>query len=85
MQFLQSKIISMKKINNRCLNNNLSFLEIDSSIINILNRSNVYIINDLWKLNRHELKEIGLTDQQINQVIIRLQLIGLDLNKKVTI
>ena len=43
------------------------------------------IINDLWKLNRHELKQLGLTDQQINQIIIRLQLIGLDLNKKVTI
>ena len=75
----------MKKTNNKYLNNNLSFLEINSSIINILNKNNVYIIDDLWKLNRHELKQIGLTDQQINQVIIRLQLIGLDLNKKITI
>lgn len=75
----------MKKTNNKYLNNNLSFLEINSSIINILNKNNIYIIDDLWKLNRHELKQIGLTDQQINQVIIRLQLIGLDLNKKITI
>lgn len=75
----------MKKTNNKYLNNNLSFLEINSSIINILNKNNIYIIDDLWKLNRHELKQIGLTDQQINQLIIRLQLIGLDLNKEITI
>lgn len=75
----------MKKKNNIYLNNNLSFLEINSSIIDVLNKNNINIINDLWKLNRHELKQLGLTDQQINQIIIRLQLIGLDLNKKVTI
>lgn len=75
----------MKKINNKYLDSNLSYLEVESSIINLLNKNSIYLIGDLWKLNRNELKQIGLTDQQINQIIIRLQLIGLDLNKKVTI
>ncbi len=43
----------------------------------------IQIINDLWLLKRKELKEKGLSDQEIKSIIIALQLIGLDLNKKV--
>ena len=50
-----------------------------------VNYSNLEInkSNDLWCLNRKKLKEYGVVDADIKQIIIKLQLIGLDLNKKV--
>ena len=75
----------MKVSKSKYLDNNLSILGIDNEIIKLLNNSSIYLIGDLWKLNRHELKNIGLNDNQINHIIIHLQLIGLDLNKKVTL
>ena len=57
-------------------------LEIDSDIIRKLNDNNIYIINDLWNLNRIELKKLKLTDNQINQIIIKMQLHGIDLNRR---
>jgi len=40
-------------------------------------------IKDLWYLNRKQLKKINLSDIEINNIIIRMQLLGIDLNKKV--
>ena len=39
-------------------------------------------INNLWVLKRTDLKKMGLTDNEINAIIIKLQLNGLDLNKR---
>lgn len=39
-------------------------------------------INNLWILKRTDLKKMGLTDNEINTIIIKLQLNGLDLNKR---
>jgi len=57
-------------------------LNLDKDIEVILKKSNVNTMQDIWKLKRKELKNIGLRDYQINHIIIKMQLNGLDLNEK---
>lgn len=61
----------------------ISKLKLPESTILKLKDNNIITINDIWILNRKELKSIGLSDSEINKIIISLQLIGLDLNKKI--
>ncbi len=48
-----------------------------------LKENNINTINDIWILKRKELKEKQFNDSEIKQIIIALQLQGLDLNKRV--
>jgi DNA-directed RNA polymerase alpha subunit len=57
-------------------------LNLDKDIEIILKNNNVNTMQDIWKLKRRELKNIGLKDSQINHIIIKMQLKGLDLNEK---
>lgn len=57
-------------------------LHINSSIEKKLKEKNILLIEDIWHLKRKELKELSFSDDEINQIIIKLQLKGLDLNKK---
>ncbi len=61
---------------------NIETLNLDKDIELILKNNNVNSMNDIWKLKRKELKKIGLRDFQINHIIIKMQLNGLDLNEK---
>lgn len=61
----------------------ISKLKLPESTILKLKDNNIITINDIWILNRKELKSIGLNDSEINKIIISLQLIGLDLNRKI--
>lgn len=65
------------------LNKNISELGLDVDTLEKLQSKKVYIINDLWKLKRTDLKEFDLSDVEINQIIIKLQLCGIDLNERV--
>ncbi len=47
-----------------------------------LKNNEINSVKDLWVLKRTELKKLSFTDSEINQIIIKLQLNGLDLNKK---
>ncbi len=58
-------------------------LNLDSSIRDILIANNILVIYDLWILDRSKLKKLGLKDSQINNIIIKLELNGIGLNKKV--
>ena len=60
----------------------IDFLELDSYIYNILIDNNIFKISDLYILNRKMLKSFGLNDRCISQIIIKLELLGLDLNGK---
>ena len=55
----------------------------DEKTLDIFSENNINFIKDLWILKRKNLKEIGLNDTQINSIIIKLQLHGLDINKKI--
>lgn len=65
------------------LNKDILTLDLENNIIKILNDNNILIIDDLWKSKRSDLKNIGLSDKEINQILIKLQLIGIGLNKKI--
>ena len=65
------------------LEKSLSSLGLDKDIIVILEEKNINKIKDLWNLNRKDLKKFNFDDKQINHIIIKMQLSGLDLNHKI--
>lgn len=73
----------MARANNVHLEENIKNLDLDKAVITLLNNHEVKLIKDLWVLNRKTLKDYGLKDSEIKQITIKLQLLGLDLNKKV--
>lgn len=69
----------MSKIN---VNEKINKLGIDESIIKVFNSRDIVAINDLWGLKRKDLKNMDFSGEQINHIIIKMQLNGIDLNKK---
>ena len=70
-------------ISNMILEKDIEFLEFDNKITNKLKEHNINVIRDLWVMKRSELKYFGFSDYEINQIIIKLQLHGIDLNKRI--
>lgn len=70
---MKSKVLE-KKIEN---------LGVESNIVEKLKKNDINFIKDIWSLKRRDLKNIGLMDNEIKKVIIKLELHGIDLNKKV--
>ena len=58
-------------------------LNFSQNILNKLELNNINSIEKLWKISRKELKILGFTYEEINLIAIKLQLNGLDLNKKI--
>ena len=58
-------------------------LALNENIYKTLKENNINIVEELWTLKRKELKDLGIKDSEISQITIKLQLYGLDLNKKV--
>lgn len=58
-------------------------LDINNKLIDKLKSNNLVYVKDLWMLKRKDLKGFELSDSEINQIIIKLQLHGCDLNKKI--
>lgn len=71
----------MKK-ENKYISKDISILELDDNIDSLLKANEIKTVNDLWLKTKKELKSCGLNDKDIKYVSIKLQLIGLDLNKK---
>lgn len=61
---------------------NINELSLKKEIIYKLNEKEVFLIKDLCSLRRRVLKDYGFSNDEINDIIITLQLVGLDLNKK---
>lgn len=68
---------------NANLSKNIIELELDDDSIQMLTNNNIYTLEDVWNLKRIDLKRMGVRDSQINYISIKLQLLGLDLNRKV--
>lgn len=66
-----------------CLELPIEKLDIKNNIISKLKLHNILSVKDIWYLKRKDLKNFDLNDSEINQIIIKLQLNGIDLNKKV--
>lgn len=60
----------------------ISKLGIDDSIISIFKSKDINTIAELWSLKRKDLKEMNFSSDQINHIIIKMQLKGMDLNRK---
>lgn len=58
-------------------------LNLTSDLTKKLYDKNIKLISDIWILKRKDLKDLGLTDKEIKNIVISLQLEGLDLNKKI--
>lgn len=71
----------MNNMNN--MNNLIEELLLDSDLIKKLHSNNILSINDLWVSSRKDLKRMKLTDNEINTITIKMQLLVIDLNKKV--
>lgn len=69
----------MKKI----LEKEIGYLNLDKKVEDILKGNAISTINELYKLSRNMLKNMGLDAFMINQIIIKLQLNGIDLNGKI--
>ena len=65
------------------LEKNIEELQLNNKIINKLKEKDIRIIKDLWKMKRKELKQLGFSDSEISQIIIKLQLHAIDLNKRI--
>ena len=64
------------------LDKDISSLNLSKKIIKILKDNNINNINDLWIKNRKYLKYLGISDKEIKEIIIKLELNGLELNKR---
>lgn len=65
------------------LEKDIEVLNLGSMINNRLKYYNIILIKDLWELTRKDIKKLGFSDNEISQIIIKLQLYGIDLNKKI--
>ena len=67
---------------NNFLEKDITCLNLNQNISSILEQNNVLKINDLWNYNKKNLKNIGMTNSDIKEIVIKLELLGLELNKK---
>ena len=65
------------------VDNKIEVLNLEPDVVDFLHVNNINIVKDLWVLSRRDLKKMKLSDKNINHIEIKLQLKGLDLNKKV--
>ena len=65
------------------LEKKISILGLDESIEKKLNELDINMVNDLWECKLVFLKNNNFNNSEINQIRIKLQLKGIDLNKKV--
>ena len=65
------------------LEKKISILGLDESIEKKLNELDINMVNDLWECKFIFLKNNNFNNNEINQIRIKLQLKGIDLNKKV--
>lgn len=72
----------MKK-RNEYLTEDIIILDLDKDLTIRLKDNDINIIEDIWLKNKNNLKTLGLTDKEIKLISIKMQLLGLDLNKKI--
>ena len=67
---------------NNYLDKDINYLNLDENINAILEENDVNKVKDLWHYNKKSLKNIGMTNSDIKKIVIKLELLGLELNKK---
>ena len=64
-------------------NDSIDKLEISGELLVNLFNNGICLIKDLWNLSRKDLKKMNFSDGDINQIMIKMQLHGIDLNRKI--
>lgn len=65
-----------------CLSDNVNKLGIEKDVVRVLKKYNILTIENLWKLNRNDLKKMRLSAADIKHIKIKMQLQSIDLNGK---
>ncbi len=60
----------------------LNDLNLQTAILDKLKLNDINSTEELLKMSRKELKLLGFSYEEINLIAIKLQLIGMDLNKR---
>lgn len=71
----------MKK--KKILEKGIEELSLDTKALKLLKEHDIITVEDLWSKKRKDLKELSFSDSEITNIAIKLQLYGLDLNKKI--
>lgn len=66
---------------NSDLEKDIKTLKINKKIEKILKENKIITINDLCLKSRMELRELGIENNFINDILVKLQLIGLNLKQ----
>lgn len=67
-------------MNEKVLNQNIDRLDISCKLIQFLKDNKIVIIKQVCKKSKKELKDLGLSTNEIKQIEVQLQLEGLTLN-----
>jgi hypothetical protein len=68
---------------NKNLEKDINSLELSKDVLKLLRDHDINFVKDVWVLKRKDLKSIGLKDSDINTLVVKMQLFGLDINKKI--
>lgn len=71
------------KNDERILKTSIKEMYFEKSIEEKLLANHIETLENLWNIKRKELKEKQFCDSEINQIQIKLQLNGIDFNRKV--
>lgn len=66
----------------KLLNENIDRLNISCKIIELLKNKEIISLKDLCTKTKTNLKNLGISTQEINKIEVELQLIGLNLKSK---
>lgn len=83
VNILRGKLVSLLTVNKNLLNKSIDILMLSDNVINELKINNINKLEDIWLLDRNDLKKLDLSIEDIREIRVKLQLNGLDLNKKI--
>lgn len=83
VNILRKKLVKLLTINKNVLNKSIDNIMLSDSIIKKLKLHNINKLEDIWILKRNDLKKLDLSVEDIREISVKLQLNGLDLNKKI--
>lgn len=69
--------------NKKVFDKNIELLNLDIKLLDYLKDNNINKISELWEMSKKDLMKMGLSYDDVREVSIKLQLCGLDLNKRI--
>ena len=70
-------------LNKKVIDENIEVLNLDFKLLKVLKNNDINIVSNLWEMSREDLKTINLSQEDIREIRVKLQLHGLDINRKI--